>query len=330
MKKRHFAGWLLCAAMTLFASCSNDDDVTSGNAKVPTVVSDNFKTQFPKAVNVNWTEKRGYLVADFDLSKAATRDSKDRLCEAWYTMDGHCSLYEQDLTLVQLKADFALVWEAYQQTAYAAENYSIDDIDFLRRNLNSAGEGEESVKMEVEKGEKEFDLYFSIQGVLLKEVADTDDDDDDDDNLPCPTALSDYVAKYYADATIVNFEEEFDKETNAKVYEVEILRYFNINGKKMRVEFELTFDTQYKLLRSRLDFDDNEEKAFLRFCAGLLSDTDLTKWKELTGEADPGLWDVEVVETDDHKIAVYLEIETAGDKDEFVLILELSLPNVGL
>ena len=58
--------------------------------------------------------------------------------------------------------------------------------------------------------EQEFDLYYSEDGVLLREVPDRDGNDDHGDMLPqeLSKAISDFIARKYPGARIVDAERE--------------------------------------------------------------------------------------------------------------------------
>lgn len=64
--------------------------------------------------------------------------------------------------------------------------------------------------LEVERAEQEFDLYYSEDGVLLREVPDRDGNDDHGDMLPqeLSKAISDFIARKYPGARIVDAERE--------------------------------------------------------------------------------------------------------------------------
>lgn len=64
--------------------------------------------------------------------------------------------------------------------------------------------------IEVEHAKQEFDLYYSEDGVLLREAADTDGNGDHGDMLPqeLPKAVSDFIARKYPGARIIDAERE--------------------------------------------------------------------------------------------------------------------------
>lgn len=58
---------------------------------------------------------------------------------------------------------------AFESSEYA--KWKIDDVDMLERL-----DMETVYVIEVESGKQEFDLYYSAEGILIKNVADTDND----------------------------------------------------------------------------------------------------------------------------------------------------------
>lgn len=335
-KKMNFAGWLLGAAMLVFAACSSDDENNGNNGgnitpdNLPKPVVTTFSKQFPNATNVKWTEKKNYYVATFDLKKGKTRaEATKPQNEAWYTQNGECSLSEQEISVDELKSQYAKAWNAYSQSTYAKDGYKIDDVDLLKRNLDENGEAEVIIKLEVEKGEVEYELYYTIEGVLVKEVADNDESDDDE-NLPCPQELVDYVGKNYKDAVIVDFEEDTNDKTKATEYEVEILRSVKMGGTPIQIEYELLFDKDYKFLGGEIDLDDKVETMLISAYVKTLPKEKLEELIVLIGETDPAQWDIEIRENTEHKIEIYAEVETEGEEEVLKLIATINPADFGI
>lgn len=335
-KKINLVGWLLGAAMITFAACSDDNDNQGSNGgntpdNLPKPVATSFNRQFPNAINVKWTEKKNHYVATFDLKKNKTRaETTAATNEAWYTKEGKCNLSEQEITVENLKSQYAEVWDTYSLTSYAKDGYKIDDIDLLKRNLSDSGEAEIIVKIEVEKGETEYDLYFTAEGILVKEVPDEDKDDKDDDNLPCPQELVTFIAQNYKDAIIVDFEEETNDKTKEAEYEVEILRPAKISDMSINIEYELLFNKDYKFLGSEIDLDDKAEAALVSAYASKLSKEAFDKLVALIGEKDPAKWDIEIRENTDRMIEIYAEVEKEDEEEQMILIATINPADFGL
>ncbi|RHJ49052.1 hypothetical protein [Bacteroides sp. AM10-21B] len=336
-KKMNLAAWLLGAAMIAFTACSDDNENNGNNngniipENLPKPVANVFTKQFPDAVNVKWTEKKNYYVATFDLKKGKTRadTAPAPQCEAWYTQEGQCSLSEKEISKEDFKTQYTKVWDAYNKSTYNTEGYILDDIDLLQRNLSETGEAEIIIKLEVEKKDAEYELYYTTEGILVKEVPDNDENDEDE-NLPCPQKLVSYIAKNYKDAIIVDFEEEKNETTKALEYEVEILRSAKIENLSINIEYELLFDKDYKFLGSEIDLDDLIKVAFIQMFVKKLPQEKLDELIALTGEKDPSKWEIEIRENTKHEIEIYTEVETAEDKEELVLIATINPADFGL
>lgn len=175
-------------SLGVMAGC--DDD--SKSVKVPAAVQAAFGEMFPAASHVEWEDKGGYMVADFR--------SAGTVMQAWFDAAGKWYMTEEDISYAELPR---AVRTAYEAGDYAA--WHVDDVDKLLRN------GQETVYvLEVERAEQEFDLYYSEDGVLLREVPDRDGNDDHGDMLPqeLSKAISDFIARKYPGARIVDAERE--------------------------------------------------------------------------------------------------------------------------
>lgn len=298
MKKNLF-NLLLGAAVILFAACDNDDEKKdNGAGNPPSAVSSAFEKQFPNATNVKWAEKNNYYVASFDLKAKSRAEANANASknEAWYTSEGKCNLSELELSATELETGYGKVFAAWKATTYFAEGYTIDDIDLLQRTENAA---DKIIKIEIEKGELERNLYYTLEGKLVKDVP---DEDDSDDNLPCPQEIIAYIEKNYKGATIVDFEKEEEK--GVVTYEVEILT--QLGGIEM--EKELVFDKDYQFMSAQIDFEDEVLAGLIK---KFLTSEQQQQIAQLTGESDPEEWDIEMIQDKDGIITIYVE-----DKDE--------------
>ena len=296
--KKNLSKVFIGAAMFLLAACGNDDETpNNGIDNLPSAVSSAFKKQFPDATNIKWAEKDNYFVASFDLkAKSRAEAANTPKNEAWYTQEGKCNLSELELSPAELEAGYAKIFAAWKATTYFADGYTIDDIDLLQRTENT---DDRIVKIEVEKGELERSLYFTLEGKLVKDVP---GDDDSDDNMPCPQEIVSYIEKNYKDAVIVDFEKEEEK--GIVTYEVEILTQMGTIG----IEKELIFDKDYQFMIATIDFEDN---MLAQLISKFLTPDQIEKIAQLTGESDPEEWEIEMVENKDGFITIYVE-----DKDE--------------
>lgn len=199
----------LCGLM--IQSCDKEDNGKGGD-RVSAEVKNAFEENFPNASRVGWDVKNGYSIAGF------RDDNLEK--EAWFDKNGNLLLTETDLPFNQLPAPVQAAFNASQWA-----DWTRDDVDMLQRP------GMEVVYViEVEKGQQEYDLYYSAEGLLIKAVP--DDDNDSENYLPTtmPEAVSADVAKRFPDGRII----ETDMERFG--YEVDI-----IDGRR---HYELKYDLQ--------------------------------------------------------------------------------------
>ena len=146
---------------------------------------------------------------------------------------------ETDLLFEQLPE---AVRNAFSTSEYA--DWRVEDAEELVRA------GLEPVYvLEVEKGQNEYELYYTEDGVLIRAVADADDNDDRDDLLPSelPAAAVEYINSQFTDPRIIEVERARD------VLEVEI-----IEGRKQR---EVCFDGNGNWLSTRTEVPRQEVPA---------------------------------------------------------------------
>lgn len=185
MKKKNLFSVALMSCLLAFTSCSNDDDFAPNENKV---VEQAFNQKYPN-VNAKWEMEKGFFKAEFyenNLEK-----------DAWFSPAGEWLLTETDVTYQQLPSQVKV---GFESSAYA--QWRVDDVDMLERPLMNP-----IYVIEVEKGKLEYDLHFSSNGMLIKEVLDTDNDD-----VNYPTVPSDQIMKavkdMYPSAQILEIENE--------------------------------------------------------------------------------------------------------------------------
>lgn len=222
--------FLLAAVVSLglTTGCDDDDDRT---VPVPDAVANTFRGMYPNASDIEWTERNGYLIADFREGHADM--------QAWFTTGGEWRMTETDLLFEQLPE---AVRNAFSTSEYA--DWRVEDAEELVR----AGL-EPIYVLEVEKGQNEYELYYTGDGVLIRAVADADDNDDRDDLLPSelPAAAVEFINSHFTDPRIIEVERERD------VLEVEI-----IEGRKQR---EVCFDGNGNWLSTRTEVQRQEVPA---------------------------------------------------------------------
>lgn len=233
---------LLSSALLSLALCTacNDDDNKNdnNNNKAPNALIEKaFQSRYPNATNVEWTTKKGYDVAYFDLkTRTQTYTQKN---EAWFTNKGTWCMTESDLDEQQLPA---AVLNGWKETTFAKQGYTIDDIDKLSRDSSFI------YKFEIELEDKQdYDLFFNEQGELLVAKPDLDASDNDDENLPTPQAILDFLNTKYSNVQIIECDE--DTEDGVKLYEVEFIdsdSKYNEIKKEYEGEKDAIFDQDFK------------------------------------------------------------------------------------
>lgn len=213
---------LALALCGLFAFISCDDD---DNYQPDQTVTKAFDEKYPGVGKVEWETKSGYEVADFHLS------GND--AEAWFDNKGNWVMTKTEINFGLLPEN---VRTELKKSIYADWKYT--DYDKLERS-NAAT----VYVIEAEQGEKEVDLYYTEDGVLIKVVNDSDDDHNNFQPVIIPQAITDSINKMYAGATIL----EFDQEKNG--FEVDILHnniykdvYFNTENQWISTEWDITKD----------------------------------------------------------------------------------------
>ena len=202
---------ILCAIIiaSLFVACDDDsskrlsDGVILNPNDVPVAVLDAFEKQYPNAVNVRWEKKNGYAVATFN-EREGNKDDQS----AWFSWsEGVWGMTEYEILYDALPDN---VRAAFESSKYAANPWKKSrEVDVLQRN-----ESETLYVIEVSKDEKgketEVDLYYSNDGILVKEIADAEDDKDYYELLPQrpESFVSNWLNTNYPDARIVDMEIE--------------------------------------------------------------------------------------------------------------------------
>ena len=184
-----------CAAM-LATGCDKHNATDRFHASAQAQAS--LLEMYPDATDIAWHAKNGYAVADFRTTSSAGVNS------AWFDNGGTWYMTETEISFNQLP-------EAVQ-TAFKASEYAswrVDDIDKLER------EGAETVYVieaegMTETGEAEVDLYYSPDGVLVKQTLDADPDYDYGDFIPAQPSqgIEAYIASNYPDARIIDIDRE--------------------------------------------------------------------------------------------------------------------------
>lgn len=189
MKLNIFTLLLVLGTAWSLHSCDNNDDES---IDVPVELQNAFSSKYPNAANVKWENKSGYYVADFYDGYEAS---------AWFTQDGKWKMTETDIPYDALPQ---AVKTSFETSEY--KSWKIDDVDKLER------EGFETVYViEVENQNQEMDLYYSVNGELIKSVADTDNDKDEYLPVQLTDVMKNVINERYPNAKIMEVDVENDR-----------------------------------------------------------------------------------------------------------------------
>ena len=179
---------VLGAAWSLYSSDNNDDE----SITVPVELQNAFSSKYPNAANVKWESKSGYYIADFYDGYEAS---------AWFTQDGKWKMTETDIPYDALPQ---AVKTSFETSEY--KSWKIDDVDKLER------EGFETVYViEVENQNQEMDLYYSVNGELIKSVVDTENDKDEYLPVQLTDVMKNVINERYPNAKIMEVDVENDR-----------------------------------------------------------------------------------------------------------------------
>lgn len=202
MRKVIFA--LSVTALLFAAGCEKNP--AGGELDVPQSVLSAFDEMYPGAEDVQWSSRQSYFVATFGdcLPVKGMSSSCSGRNAAWFDFSGKWYMTEFNSSLGMLPQ---AVRDAFASSEYAS--WRVDDVDVLRRSGTAV-----IYVIEVE-GQKdgvfmEVDLYYSEDGVLVKEVVDAEDGYDYGDYIPSRPAesLADAVESLYPGARIVDVDED--------------------------------------------------------------------------------------------------------------------------
>lgn len=250
MKMKSFA-IMLSAALFFAAGCQKSP--SGHEAGVPEAVVASFNEMYPGATGVQWSSKYSYWVADFGGSidsKAASSQSAGTN-SAWYDSTGKWYMTEMNGGLDQLPD---AVKTAFASSEYAS--WRVDDIDKIIR------EGMQTVYVIEVEGMKdgvqmEIDLYYSEDGILVKEVVDEEDDYDYWDYIPSRPASSveEAVASLYPGAKIVDVEED-DGAVEVEIIDADrIFRelYFSMSLEWLMTKTEVRYNALPAVVKSAFE-----------------------------------------------------------------------------
>lgn len=294
---------LFTGAFVLITSCNDNNDLHSNQApeNIPEEVILEFNTKYPNATNVTWSTKDAYAVANFYL--ASTRSGgHEPNNTAWFNMAGHWSMTETEISYLQLPE---AVRTAFEASPYA--NWRMDDeIDKLQRSDNNETLYIIEVSQKEGNVETKVDLYYTEEGILVKEIIDAETDDDYHEYLPQQPEgnIQTLLDQNFPNARIV----DYDQEHNGT--EVEIIA----DGLK----HEILFDNQQQWIYTKTEYD---RRDLAQVPADILNHLRTSPYYT----SDNAIEDVEKYTTRDNGTYYCFELATAYDDDIKVYVDETGI-----
>lgn len=227
MKRLFILSALIVAAFSLTAC--NDDN---GHAHVTSAAKQALLSMYPTATDIEWERRGGYSIAEFEMGTGDNRQD----CTAWFDNKGVWYMTEFDIAYSALPD---AVKSAFTSSDYAS--WQVDDVDMLER---ASAEVIYVIEVENESAtpEREVDLYYSPEGVLVKAVVDapgTDNDYTDFIPSPIPQAIAYFIEAEYPMAQIIEVD------VNRNTVEVDIV--------EQGIYRELLFDADYNWIQTSTD-----------------------------------------------------------------------------
>ena len=247
MKLKNLILAFACCAL-VFTACSDDDDNKVIPSDVPEAVLKAFENKYGDIKDVKWEKKNNYNVARFQTG-AITKAGNSYTTSAWYDDNGSEKQVNQDIPFANLPEAVKTAFDAYQKKMYA-DWKADDDVDVVSRLDMGL-----IYIIEIEKGKEERELSFSPDGVLLKNVLDTDDDDE-----ILPVIVSDEIKKKIAELfpnskSVVILEidaDDDDNETEIDILDDGIHKEVKLDAKGnwISTEFETTLPEAMEIMNT--------------------------------------------------------------------------------
>ena len=174
---------LLTSIVLLFSGCK-DDDQERGIVPVEQV-SQAFAEKYPNARNIVFEIEGKYYVADFTNEGYPTT--------AWFTDQGKWMMEKIEYPFSRLPQK---VTTAFFEGIYG--DWEIEEC----YEINRAGMGT-VYKIEIQKGERERELYYSSLGNLIKTV---EDDKNEDQPMIVPQEVTDLLNLTFAGSELLDMQ----------------------------------------------------------------------------------------------------------------------------
>lgn len=222
---------LILPLAVLFASCSKDGDNIFPSVVIDEVANQ-FKKDYPNAVDVKWDIVDDYAVAQFNLGTQTKSSATAYTHKAWYKNHKEYAhrkyMWEREIDYKDLPV---AVKTAFENSIYV--NWEIDDVEEIIRYEMEPIYSIEVEGEDINGKEIEVDLYYDITGVLIKEVIDSDDDFDKHHGMivdkELPGYIKDFLNEYHKNGRVVDVDvedddlDEIEGNKDIKHWEVEIV-----------------------------------------------------------------------------------------------------------
>lgn len=294
---------LLTGAFALMTSCTEDNNPQSDPIpeNIPEAVILEFNAKYPNATNVSWSTQDTYAVAHFYL--ASTRaGGHEPNNTAWFNMKGHWNMTETKISYQQLPDAVKAAFEASPYASWQIDN----EIDKLQRNDNNETLYIIEARQREGNVETEVDLYYTEEGILVKEIIDAETDNDYHEYLPQQPEgdIQTWLDQNFSDARIV----DYDRESNGT--EVEIIA----DGLK----HEILFDNQQQWVYTKTEYG---RRSLDKIPADILNHLRTSPYYTNDNAID----DVTKYTTRDNGVYYCFELETGYDDDREVYVNETGI-----
>lgn len=294
---------LLTGSFVLMTSCNDNDDLHSNPVpeNIPEKVILEFNAKYPNATNVTWSTKDTYAVANFYLASTRTGGHEPNNT-AWFNMAGHWNMTETEISYQQLPEAVKIAFEASPYASWRMDN----EIDKLQRSDNNETLYIIEVSQKEGNVETEVDLYYTEEGILVKEIINAEADNDYHEYLPQQPEgnIQTWLDQNFPNVRIV----DYDCEQNST--EVEIIA----NGLK----HEILFDNQQQWVYTKTEY---ERRDLTQIPTSILNHLRTSPYYT----SDNAIDDVEKYTTRDNGTYYCFELKTAYDDDVKVYVNETGI-----
>lgn len=228
---------LMCG-MFLLTSCEKNNSRNN----IDDAIYLAFEREFPGATDVTWTINGNYAIASFDWNGSRSNNSTDYT--AWFEKNtAEFMMHEYDISFSSLPQT---VRNAFNESVYSKSPWKYEnEVDVIIRKADKLTLYIIEAEKEEKGTETEVDLYYSEEGVLVKEIFDAYENPDFTELLPSQPTNDIYslIEEKYPEAKII----EIDNEDG--YIEVEFIR----NNTK----HEAIFTSKNEWIYTKIDYNRN-------------------------------------------------------------------------